>query len=306
MAGPAGDSERRAETMTAGRLIANMIDPRPDPDTGFFFIFGVPKSGTTWLQMLLNHHPRICCRSEDQFMYFIKTVPQMLTDYNKVLFRTDNKTANQGPTLCDNGDAERVLTAVIRTIMSKPLEQRGIEYVGAKDNAMIETLPLFQRIFPHSRFIFIVRDPRDVVVSSWFHNLRVEPGFLDRAESLEVWTRKMAGRWRRDITRVREQAAGLGGRLITIRYEDLHNDPVRTAMKLFTFLGLDPDEQQAEQCIEQTRFDRLTGGREPGNELRNSFYRKGIIGDWRNHLSPACNETMLKIAGAVMAEFDYQ
>lgn len=36
--------------------------------------------------------------------------------------------------------------------------------------------------------------------------------------------------------------------------------------------------------VYQNRFDRKTGGRRPGEEDRSSHYRKGVPGDWRNHL----------------------
>ena len=32
-----------------------------------FFVGGAPRSGTTWLQQLLDCHPDICCRGEGLF-----------------------------------------------------------------------------------------------------------------------------------------------------------------------------------------------------------------------------------------------
>ena len=291
--------------MTAGKIILDMVAERPDLDEKFFFIFGVPKSGTTWLQMLLNQHPNIFCRSEDQFMFFINTVPQMLTDYNKVLFRTDNKTARQGPTLCENQDAEQGVAAIIRMILAKSLTRPGITRVGAKDNAIIQTLPLFSRIFTRSRFVFIVRDPRDVIVSSWFHNLRVEENFMQRAVSMEIWTRKMTGRWYKDISHVRRESEKMKDRFITVRYEDMHLKPLETATQLFEFLDLDHDESLVSRCVDLASFNKLSGGRELGAESRDSFYRKGVVGDWKNHLDQSMNEIVLEGAGSVMMTFDY-
>jgi hypothetical protein len=36
-------------------------------DRQFFFVIGMPKSGTTWLQLLLDAHPEIQCHGESQF-----------------------------------------------------------------------------------------------------------------------------------------------------------------------------------------------------------------------------------------------
>jgi hypothetical protein len=32
-----------------------------------FFAGGAPRSGTTWLQLLLDSHPEVCCRGEGLF-----------------------------------------------------------------------------------------------------------------------------------------------------------------------------------------------------------------------------------------------
>ena len=38
----------------------------------FFFVLGVPKSGTTWVQKALDSHPQLLCRGEGKFMTFRK------------------------------------------------------------------------------------------------------------------------------------------------------------------------------------------------------------------------------------------
>ena len=41
-------------------------------------------------------------------------------------------------------------------------------------------MDFYYKLFPNSKFIIIVRDPRSVAVSSWYFNLRTEPGFLEK------------------------------------------------------------------------------------------------------------------------------
>jgi hypothetical protein len=38
--------------------------------------------------------------------------------------------------------------------------------------------------------------------------------------------------------------------------------------------------------LDRFSFQRLAGGRRPGEEDPASHYRRGVAGDWRNHLTP--------------------
>ena len=51
----------------------------------YFFCFGFPKSGTTYLQMLLNSHPDLSCPSEHQLDEILNKLPSLITEYNKKL-----------------------------------------------------------------------------------------------------------------------------------------------------------------------------------------------------------------------------
>ena len=61
-----------------------------------FFVSGMNKSGTTFLQMLLNAHPTISCPSEQHFNTLINGVPALVNQYNATLDLFDKNTSNQG------------------------------------------------------------------------------------------------------------------------------------------------------------------------------------------------------------------
>ncbi|CAN1137024.1 Flavonol 3-sulfotransferase [Linum perenne] len=71
-----------------------------------------------------------------------------------------------------------------------------------------------------------------------------------------------------------------------IKYEDLHHDPKPQVRKLASFLGKPfgegDDDAQVENVIWRSSFDRLKD-LDLTNDL---FFRRGEVGDWRNHLMP--------------------
>ena len=56
-----------------------------------FFIIGCPKSGTTWLQRMLDSHPNSICRGEADFNLLIDQLEKMCNDYNRHLAQVNNQ-----------------------------------------------------------------------------------------------------------------------------------------------------------------------------------------------------------------------
>jgi hypothetical protein len=276
-----------------------------DLESKLFFVLGHPKSGTTWIQMLLNAHPNICCRPEDQFHFFIKGIPVLLDKYNGIIRENNRRTAQQGLTLYNDEDALQALKMLVMRALFKGFDQSGIDLVGTKDNSIIPHLGLYATLFPKSKFVFVVRDPRDIAVSSWFHNIRVEDNFLGRAGSMQAWAKNTAKLWKGTVSKVLTESENMKNRLFHIRYEDLHVNPLDTLTRLLSFLSADHSQEVVGECIEKSSFSNLTGGREQGTENQASFFRKGITGDWKNHLDPADVSSFYKEAPDEMKYFNY-
>jgi hypothetical protein len=65
-----------------------------------FFVGGAPRSGTTWVQHLLNGHPDVSCRGEGHFLQFLAAPmePRRYPTCNAAsLFRTQSMTLPQSP-----------------------------------------------------------------------------------------------------------------------------------------------------------------------------------------------------------------
>jgi hypothetical protein len=58
--------------------------------------------------------------------------------------------------------------------------------------------------------------------------------------------------------------------------------------------------------VEAASFERLSEGREQGQEDTSSFYRKGVAGDWKNHFTERDKRIFKKEAGELLIELGYE
>jgi hypothetical protein len=65
------------------------------------------------------------------------------------------------------------------------------------------------------------------------------------------------------------------------------------------------DRRLLNEVVDSYSFERITG-RKPGEEERNSFVRKGITGDWRNHFTREAAEIFDRWAGRLLIELGYE
>jgi hypothetical protein len=81
------------------------------------------------------------------------------------------------------------------------------------------------------------------------------------------------------------EAENLFDRYLHMTYESWIEDPLARAYQLFEFIGADTGDGLVERCVEAASFKALSGGRAPGEEDRNSFFRKAVSGDGQFWLS---------------------
>jgi hypothetical protein len=91
-----------------------------------------------------------------------------------------------------------------------------------------------------------------------------------------------------------------------VRYEDLRRDTAGELRRIV--LGLTGERLSPEEAgaiAEEFSFERQAG-RQPGEENRKSFLRKGVVGDWRSHFSPEARETFDRYAGDELILLGYE
>lgn len=154
---------------------------------------------------------------------------------------------------------------------------------------------------PESRGVHLFRDPRDMVVSAYFSHRNSHPIEVDGVR----WTELI--RHRINLLKM-DKDAGMAAEVefsgyfldhmlswnddaanvLPVRMEDLISDPAeqwRRMLAHWQVLDLLP-EGRLDELLRIHSFDQMAGGgRKIGEEDEKSHYRKGVPGDWRNHLT---------------------
>jgi hypothetical protein len=150
----------------------------------------------------------------------------------------------------------------------------------------------------YKKVIYIVRDPRDVVISYW--HFAKKQNLISEQLALDTFVNTFLkggvdgyGSWGENV------GSWLGARkgdkdFLLLRYEDMLNDPENVLSNISDFLGLDSDSVRIKRAIELSTFDRMkqletiqSGEWDATRKSRRDmpFMRSGKTGEWRNSVS---------------------
>ena len=144
-------------------------------------------------------------------------------------------------------------------------------------------------------FVYIVRDPRSVVISKRFHHdytmeeslhsLISSNAFVENEYDLIEFRSSWKIHYQSWIKRTYPN--------ILVKYEDLHSNTLDVFKKILVFINqfkkIEIDDNKIKDVIELCSFEKLSseetkyGFRE--NQGREKFFRKGLIREWKNILT---------------------
>jgi hypothetical protein len=274
-----------------------------------FFVCGAPKSGTTWLQRVLDAHPQLQCSGEGHFIErFSIPLAQLMRNYAEHMTLVAGRVYEGQPYYPPivQADLDRVVRGFIldRLMARKP--GADIRWIGDKTPRYTGNLSALLRLFPQARFINIVRDPRDVAMARMHHARRagisehVAEGSPDRIQFI----RDGGQDWVNSVAPIGPFVAENPGLLHSLKYEDMIADPEGEARKLFRFLEVRDDKATADRIAAATSFEAQSG-RKPGEEHPTSFLRKGVAGDWVGRLEESALRALHEVCGDLMRAHGY-
>ncbi|MFQ5460535.1 MAG: sulfotransferase [Anaerolineae bacterium] len=272
-----------------------------------FFVLGCQKSGTTWVQRLLDACPGVRCGAESHLGSLLAGhLAAAVERYND---RQQQRDLAAHRILLARQDLLGMLRSTGDAILGRLLADldhpQAILALGDKTPEHALTIPLLDEIYPRARFIHVIRDGRDAAVSGWRHLQR--QGKAGTFASFAAYAAYFAEHhWRRYITEARAGGTVHGDRFLEVRYERLHADPAGQVRRMLAHLGLPADEETTSRAVSEASFERLTGGRTPGQEDPASFFRKGAVGDWRAHFDAPALDAFTAAAGPLLDDLGYE
>lgn len=273
-----------------------------------FFVGGAPRSGTTWLQYMLDAHPDVICRGEGHFMKELaEPLTTMMAGRRTFLERKNSQVFHEllpYPPPDDRDTAFLIRTAILLALRR---QANGAAFlaIGEKTPENTFFFPALKHMFPQAKFIGIARDPRETMTSAWYFFRRPsERESADRAAKL-AFIRSAIEPIARGFRMMLDFRDAYPGDTALVTYDSLLRGAECGLVQLCRFLGVGDDPAIIAGCVAGTRFEAMSGGRPSGMEDRTSFFRKGAVNDWDATLTPQMNDLILRELGWVFPAFGW-
>ena len=166
--------------------------------------------------------------------------------------------------------------------------------------------------------IYVVRDPRSVAVShSYHHKYSFEKStdrILDDRAIAEAYNNNdvyLEARLSWKVNYVSWKKSNIPK--IIIRYEDLHNDPSNQFMEVLKFINkfkkIEINENKINEVIKKCSFKKVSENEKNNGFIEKkgeeNFFRKGIVDEWKTVLKKNLVEKIEKECGEEMRELNY-
>ena len=270
-------------------------------EKNYIFIIGSPRSGTTWLHIMMGSHPLVCTTVE--LALFDEYISPLIDAWKR-----NTKITNDGqfiyglPSLWSEGEFYDFLRNFIDKVYERVRDSNpNGKYILDKHPGYVRHVETINAFFPQSLFIHVIRDGRDVVASMVAASQ--EMGFMVRNISVQ----EAAKQWKQYVIAGRK-ARQYSGRYIEVKYEELLNSGVEALGVVLDFCGLSVSDNELTAIIDKAQFKEMKHNRPSADrriKLPEAFYRKGKQGSWREDIKPVQRYIFEKEAGDLLYELGY-
>ncbi|HBK91348.1 MAG TPA: hypothetical protein DDZ68_06730 [Parvularcula sp.] len=256
------------------------------------FVGGAPRSGTTLARAVLDAHPDIACGPE------LRAFPALARLYRETASAMGAALAAHY--FFDSDDLKDTFHALIASFLAPLHEKSGKRFIAEKTPANALYFSDLFALFPESRFVHVVRDPRDVVSSL----LKMDWRDAKTGARLPI-TASVAGAaqgWRDHVAAARA-ARDRGAPVHDLVYEELVADPGAALARLFAFLGVAP---ASAPLAHHRNFNARAGENETSAAAVARPLNADAVERWRRDLAPAMVAEVEAIAGPLLDLYGYR
>jgi hypothetical protein len=281
----------------------------PSSASGIVWIASYPKSGNTWARAFLHNLVRL--RNGEHNEQDINEMARFSTwDLDKKRY---SKFLGFEP---DNAKHRSEIAATRHAVHQQIADStQGIVFIKTHNCLVMDRSHSTVNFAVTAGAIYIVRNPLDVAISYAHHagttiDQAIEAMSLTDAESRgqDDTVYEVIGSWSQHVwswTRNPHRA------LHVTRYEDILADPEKAFAALAKHLLLNPTRRHMAKAIERSSFARLQaqesekGFRERPPTADRNFFREGRAGQWKDVLTQAQVDRIVRDHGDQMGRFGY-
>jgi len=205
----------------------------------FDFQFCSERSGSNLMAKVMDGHPEICgpfpshmirtfahnyaCYGDLHDNANWQALTGDVADYLANMFAQWESTVTADE--LRNNCLPRSLGSIVRYVYEKEAEARGKSRVYVKENHAYGFLPFTLANFPNSKFVWVVRDPRDMA-QNW------------RDSILQGGVQNAVKAWKTDQSECIKVHSFLkdAGKILLVRFEELLRDPQTTCQRICAFI----------------------------------------------------------------------
>lgn len=229
-------------------------------------VAGAARSGTTLLEQILGAHPEILVFDET-YSFEKEIVNPLHSPSSRTLILESLENV-------DGAARARLIGRYFKSLLRETEDQPGAKLLLDKNPSLTIWLHVWLRLFPQSKVVMALRDPRDVIVSCYFQNFPLSwaiVGFLSLERTAKYYVDNMDA-W----LRLRD----LGGfDWIETRYEDVVANLEAEGQRVTNFLGLPWHEAQANYY---NRAERKYVHSPTYNEVTKPVYNRSVA-RWKHY-----------------------
>ena len=256
-------------TASAGEL-------QPFSNRGIAWQIGHPRSGTTLLGQVLDGHPDLFTADEVQ-VFGQSTFPRLA---NAIGSTPDDRTALSILSRATPEQLNHQRKLFFRQVEGAMEQEIGERFLLNKNPDLTSLTPAVCRVFPETKIICALRDPRDVIISCFMQALPANPVSIEYF-SIESTARAYAMNMNLWI----KLRKFIEAPWLEVRYEDVVQDLSGQAEKALSFLGLAWDPQ----VLDFNTFAKDKHVHSPTYQAVTKPIYSTSVGRWKNyekHLSP--------------------
>ena len=284
-----------------------------ESDYQVVFVIGAPRSGTTWVQLMLGDHPAIATGQEtDLFNNYIAPLSRR---WNEDLRTTEDRRFKGLTAVLTQEEFDKAVYDFISAVYSKIRSLKPTASLVLDKNPPYSLqADLLTRYWPDARFIHVLRDGRDVVTSLLAASNAWAQSWAPKK------TRTAAKTWRRHVEGAR-RAGRSEQAYIEVRYEDLLKRGPSELARLFEFCGIHTTPEDCVSIYERFSFANIKSSyrqissiirsgeieRRYGPQLEEpeGFFREGEAGTWKTVLTKRQCRIIEEVAGDLLEELGY-